>query len=92
MLYKLSYRDLVEMMAERGLSMAHTTIMRWVVRFIPNQLQDLSEKGQDRRSATVHTVSFMTLRCCSAVFASRSSLHRLGVIPIDSAGIKEKAN
>src|SRR4030081_3943403 len=26
---KLSLRDLVEMMAERGLSMAHTTIMRW---------------------------------------------------------------
>jgi hypothetical protein len=25
---KLSLRDLVEMMAERGLSMAHTTIMR----------------------------------------------------------------
>ena len=33
--FKLSYRDLVEMMAERGLSMAHTTIMRWVQRFIP---------------------------------------------------------
>jgi hypothetical protein len=30
--YKLSLRDLVEMMAERGLSMAHTTIMRWVQR------------------------------------------------------------
>jgi hypothetical protein len=29
---KLSLRDLVEMMAERGLSMAHTTIMRWVQR------------------------------------------------------------
>jgi len=28
--YKLSLRDLVEMMAERGLSLAHTTIMRWV--------------------------------------------------------------
>ena len=26
--FKLSFRDLVEMMAERGLSMAHTTIMR----------------------------------------------------------------
>jgi transposase, IS6 family len=26
---KLSLQDLVEMMAERGLSMAHTTIMRW---------------------------------------------------------------
>jgi transposase-like protein len=28
--FKLSFRDLVEMMAERNLSMAHTTIMRWV--------------------------------------------------------------
>ena len=28
--FKLSLRDLVEMMAERGLSMAQTTIMRWV--------------------------------------------------------------
>jgi transposase-like protein len=28
--YKLSLRDLVEMMAEPGLSLAHTTIMRWV--------------------------------------------------------------
>jgi transposase-like protein len=28
--YKLSFRDLVEMMPERGLSLAHTTIMRWV--------------------------------------------------------------
>ncbi|MEH7215881.1 IS6 family transposase [Bacillus toyonensis] len=28
--YNLSFRDLVEMMEERGLSLAHTTIMRWV--------------------------------------------------------------
>ena len=33
--FKLSLRDLVEMMAERGLSMAHTTIMRWVERYAP---------------------------------------------------------
>ena len=31
--YKLSFRDLVEMMAERVLSLAHTTIMRWVRRY-----------------------------------------------------------
>ncbi|WP_251031808.1 IS6 family transposase [Paraburkholderia strydomiana] len=30
--YKLSYRDLVEMMVERGLHVGHTTIMRWVQR------------------------------------------------------------
>jgi IS6 family transposase len=28
--YSLSFRDLVEIMEERGLSIAHTTIMRWV--------------------------------------------------------------
>src|SRR5579859_5541325 len=33
--YKLSFRDLVEMMAERGLHLAHTTIMRWVQRYVP---------------------------------------------------------
>jgi transposase-like protein len=33
--YKLSLGDLVEMMAERGLDIAHTTIMRWVSRYVP---------------------------------------------------------
>ena len=33
--YKLSYCDLVEMMAERGLSVAHTTILRWARRYTP---------------------------------------------------------
>ena len=28
--FKLSFRDLVEMIAERGISLAHTTIMRWI--------------------------------------------------------------
>ena len=32
--FKLSFRDLVEMMAERGLSLAHTTILRWVQGFV----------------------------------------------------------
>src|ERR1700691_1728522 len=33
--FKLSFRDLVEMMAERGLSLAHTTIMRWIHHYAP---------------------------------------------------------
>jgi transposase-like protein len=33
--YKLSYRDLSEMMAERGVAVSHTTILRWVQRFVP---------------------------------------------------------
>jgi len=33
--FKLSFRDLVAMMAERGISMAHTTILRWVQHYTP---------------------------------------------------------
>jgi len=33
--YKLSYRDLQAIMAERGVSVAHTTILRWVQRYVP---------------------------------------------------------
>ena len=33
--YSLSYRDLKEMMAERGLVMDHVTIWRWVQRYAP---------------------------------------------------------
>src|ERR1035441_6609691 len=47
--YRLSYRDLVEMMAERGIKVAHSTILRWVTRYVPE-----FEKrwlGSRRRSA-----------------------------------------
>ena len=33
--YRLSYRDLAAMMAESGIVVAHTTIMRWVLRYVP---------------------------------------------------------
>jgi hypothetical protein len=33
--FKLSLRDLVMMMAERGISVRHTTILRWVQRYLP---------------------------------------------------------
>src|SRR3954454_11434914 len=33
--YSLTYRDLEEMMTERGLSVDHTTIYRWVQRYAP---------------------------------------------------------
>jgi len=33
--YRLSYRDLVAIMAERGVTISHTTIMRWVIRYVP---------------------------------------------------------
>ena len=37
--YKLSYRDLVGMMGERGIDLAHTTILRWVQHYTPEFLK-----------------------------------------------------
>jgi transposase-like protein len=33
--FKLSFRDLVQMMAERGITLSHPTILRWVQQYVP---------------------------------------------------------
>jgi transposase-like protein len=33
--YSLSYRDIEEMMAERGFTVVHSTIHRWVLHYSP---------------------------------------------------------
>lgn len=33
--YRRSYRDLVAMMAEQGVAVSRTTILRWVIRHVP---------------------------------------------------------
>ena len=48
--YRLSYRDLVAMMAERGIVVSHTTIMRWVLRYVPE-----FEKRWARYARPVHS-------------------------------------
>ena len=48
--YRLSYRDLVAMMAERGLPVSHTTILRWVIRYVPE-----FEKRWGRWARSVHS-------------------------------------
>jgi transposase-like protein len=46
--YNLSFRGLVEMMEERGLSMAHTTIIHWVHQYGPK----LEEKVRSHLKST----------------------------------------
>jgi transposase-like protein len=48
--YRLSYRDLVAMMAERGIIVSHTTIHRWVIRYVPE-----FEKRWNRFARPVNT-------------------------------------
>jgi transposase-like protein len=42
--YSLSLRDLEEMMAERGLSVDHATIHRWIVRYSPELLEQFTRR------------------------------------------------
>jgi putative transposase len=42
--YNLSLRDLEEMMAERGLSVDHSTVHRWVVHFSPKLLERFNRR------------------------------------------------
>ena len=59
--FKLSLRGLVEMMAERGLSMAHTTIKRWVQRYAPEfekRWRRLPGQSVGHGGSTRHTSRF----------------------------------
>jgi transposase-like protein len=48
--YRLSYRDLQAMMAERGIVVSHLTILRWVNRYVPE-----FEKRWNRFARPVNT-------------------------------------
>ena len=59
--YRLSPRDLAEMLAERGLDVYPSTIWRWVQRFVPE-----FEKRWDRLRKPVGS------NCCSSTLGSES--------------------
>ena len=49
--YAVSYRDLEEIMLERGVSVDHATLNRWVVRFAPL----IAAKAQVRKRTTAQS-------------------------------------
>ena len=46
--YAVSYRDLEEIMAERGVQVDHATLNRWVVKYSP----DIAKAAQTRKQST----------------------------------------
>ena len=46
--YRLSYRDLSALMAERGVRVSHSSILRWVLRYVPEY-----EARRNRRAGRV---------------------------------------
>ena len=44
--YSVSYRDLEEIMAERGVSVDHATLNRWVIRYSPHIAEEAKKRKQ----------------------------------------------
>ncbi len=55
--YGISYRDLTEMMQERGVQVDPSTIMRWVHRYAPEHEKRV-RAYRKRHGSTVSTASF----------------------------------
>jgi transposase-like protein len=66
--YRLSYGDLAAMMAERGVVVSHTTIMRWVLRYVPEY-----ERRWDRFARPVNS----SWRMDETAVSVRGGLHYL---------------
>ena len=48
--YGISYRELQEMLAERGVNVDHSTIYRWVQRYAPEMEGAVAKLGQGRKA------------------------------------------
>ena len=72
--YSLSYRDLEEMMAERGLHVDHTTIYRWVLCYAPQLAKRV--RAQLQPTTDSWRISAPNLTAC-AVMTSASCRPRM---------------
>src|SRR5437764_14107613 len=75
--YSLSYRDLEEMMQERGLHVDHTTIYRWVQRSARNSTNAvdlISKRATTRGKSTRPTSKSEKVGCTSTGLSTRKAI------------------
>jgi transposase-like protein len=60
--YRLSYRDLVELMAERGVRVSQSTLHRWVVRFAPEYERRWNRRAKPANSSWRVDETFINTR------------------------------
>lgn len=83
--FKLSFRNLVEMMEERGLSMAHTTIMRWVHHYSPEFERRFQPGSHTKRATGASRADRATLtRRLMGIMESLQLTHRRRPITLKS--------
>jgi hypothetical protein len=69
--YRLSYRDLAAMMAEREIAVSHTTVMRWVLSYVPEY-----ERRWARFARSPGRLGAWTKRPCRSAAAATSYTER----------------
>lgn len=69
--YQLSYRDIEEMMRERGLDVDHSTVFRWVQRYAPEINKRIRQPL--KMSGTSYRVDETYIKgvCCKDYFHAR---------------------
>jgi hypothetical protein len=81
--FGLSYRDVEELLAERGVEVDHTSIYRWVQRFTP-LLADAARPGGGSTS-TAHPSSMTRTESCSTIPLGSLSSHATAVGAVPTA-------
>src|SRR5678815_4507340 len=78
--YSLSYRDVQELLAERGINVDHSTIWRWVQRYAPglNDRQRQHLKPVNRSWRVDETYIRVKGEWCYLYRAAAHAGHRLG--------------
>ena len=83
--FTLSYRDVEEMLAERGLDISYETVRRWFLKFGSTIAADL-RRTRSRPSDHWHLDEMViVIKCPSGDIASR--MNRLAVAPSCSTGV-----
>jgi hypothetical protein len=72
--YSLTYRDLEEIMAERGLSVDHATIWRWVQRYAPVLNQRIRREMRHPNRSWRVDETYVKLRALGRIFIVPSIL------------------
>src|SRR2546430_16336839 len=78
--FTLSYRDVEELLAERGLDISYETVRRWVLRFGPAIARRLRQR-RPRPSNRWHLDEPAATRCTRAGTATHPSNKRRGELP-----------
>ena len=52
--YALSYRDIEELLLERGISVDHSTVNRWVIKYSPSLEAEFTKRYKHRVGSSWH--------------------------------------